>query len=51
MSDFSQRRRTRYMRLEGMHTTTRLLVQAIDPARLDVVRTTGTDGHYAVAAA
>jgi hypothetical protein len=33
------------MTLEGMHTTTHLLVQAIDPARLDVVRTTGTDGH------
>jgi Protein of unknown function (DUF1203) len=28
-----------------MHTTTRLLVQAIDPARLDVVRATGMDGH------
>jgi Protein of unknown function (DUF1203) len=28
-----------------MPTTTHLLVQAIDPVRLDVVRTAGTDGH------
>jgi hypothetical protein len=28
-----------------MPTATHLLVQAIDPARLDAVRTTGTDGH------
>lgn len=28
-----------------MHTTTHLLVQAIHPARLDAVRTAGTDGH------
>jgi hypothetical protein len=28
-----------------MHTAPRLLVQAIDPARLDAVRTAGTDGH------
>ena len=28
-----------------MHTTTRLLVQAIDPARLDTVRASGADGH------
>lgn len=28
-----------------MDTTTRLLVQAVDPARLDDVRTTGADGH------
>jgi hypothetical protein len=33
------------MTLEGMHITTRLLVQAIDPDRLDIVRTAGTDGH------
>lgn len=28
-----------------MRTTPRLLVQAIDPARLDLVRAAGTDGH------
>ena len=28
-----------------MNTMTHLLVQAIDPARLDEVRTTGADGH------
>jgi hypothetical protein len=28
-----------------MRTTTRLLVQAISPARLDAVRASGTDGH------
>jgi hypothetical protein len=33
------------MTMEDMNTTTRLLVQAIDPARLDEVRTTGADGH------
>ena len=27
------------------HRTHSLLVQAIDPARLDVVRSTGMDGH------
>jgi hypothetical protein len=44
-SDFGQRRCIRRTTLEGMNTTTHLLVQAIDPARLDAVRTTGTDGH------
>jgi Protein of unknown function (DUF1203) len=44
-SDFGQRGCVRHTRLEGMHTTTRLLVQAIDPIRLDAVRATGTDGH------
>jgi hypothetical protein len=28
-----------------MNITTNLLVRAIDPARLDIVRATGTDGH------
>jgi Protein of unknown function (DUF1203) len=28
-----------------MHITTNLLVRAIDPARLDTIRTTGVDGH------
>lgn len=33
------------MTLDGMHTTTHLLVRAIDPDRLDIVRSTCTDGH------
>src|SRR3984957_17050466 len=32
-------------RIEDMRTTPRLLVQAIDPARLDTVRAASTDGH------
>jgi hypothetical protein len=44
-SDFRQRSRQTGSRLDGMHTTTNLLIQAIDPARLDTVRATGTDGH------
>ena len=31
--------------MEDMSTTTRLLVQAIDPAHLDKVRSGGADGH------
>lgn len=45
MSDSRQRWRGRHTTLDSMHTTTHLLVHAIEPARLDLVYATGTDGH------
>jgi hypothetical protein len=45
MSDSRQHAGTGRTRLEDMNITTRLLVRAIDPARLDTVRATGADGH------
>src|SRR5271167_1994545 len=44
-SDFSQRTHGCPTTIEGMQTTSQLLVHAADPARLDTVRTAGTDGH------
>lgn len=44
-SDSRQPQRGAFAILDTMQTTIRLRVQAIDPARLDVVRAAGADGH------
>jgi len=44
-SDSRQRGRRRPATIEDVNTVTHLLIQAIDPAHLDKVRSSGADGH------